>query len=156
MVPPAQLITSLPRAVHTLTDPALCGPVTLALPQDVQAEAFEYPVEFFENPVLEFRALPPSEGELAGVVHAIMASKRPVIISGGGVLYGGACEALPGFAERHGVPICETQARKSALPSDHPLPLGSIGVTGSPASNALAIESDLVLALGPRLQDLAP
>src|SRR5258708_4455298 len=153
MVPPAQLITFLRGAGHALTDPALCGPVTLALPQDVQAEAFEYPVEFFENPVLEFRALPPSEGELAGVVHAIMASKRPVIIYGGGVLYGGACEALRGFAERHGVPICETQAGKSALPWDHPLQLGSIGVTGSPASNALASEADLILAVGTRLQD---
>ena len=83
IVHPAQLITSLPHAIRTLTDPALCGPVTLALPQDVQAEAFEYPVEFFENPVLEFRALPPSESELAAAVRAIMASKRPVIISGG-------------------------------------------------------------------------
>lgn len=153
IVHPAQLITSLPRAIRTLTDPALCGPVTLALPQDVQAEAFEYPVEFFENPVLEFRALPPSESELAGAVRAIMASKRPVIISGGGVLYGGACEALRGFAERHGVPVCETQAGKSALPWDHLLQLGSIGVTGSPASNALASEADLILAVGTRLQD---
>src|SRR5258708_2090775 len=153
IVHPAQLITSLPRPALTLTDPALCGPVTLALPQDVQAEPFEYPVEFFENPVLEFRALPPSEGELAGVVHAIMASKRPVIISGGGVLYGGACEALRGFAERHGGPVCETQAGQSALPCDHPLQLGSIGVTGSPASNALASEADLILAVGTRLQD---
>jgi 3D-(3,5/4)-trihydroxycyclohexane-1,2-dione acylhydrolase (decyclizing) len=153
IVHPSQLITSLPRAVRTLTDPALCGPVTLALPQDVQAEAFEYPVEFFENPVLEFRAVPPSEGELAGAVRAIMAAKRPVLIAGGGVLYGGACEALRGFAERHGVPVCETQAGKSSLPWDHPLQLGSVGVTGSPASNALAGEADLILAVGTRLQD---
>jgi 3D-(3,5/4)-trihydroxycyclohexane-1,2-dione acylhydrolase (decyclizing) len=153
IVHPSQLITSLPRAVRTLTDPALCGPVTLALPQDVQAEAFEYPVEFFENPVLEFRAAPPSEGELTGAVRAIMAAKRPVLIAGGGVLYGGACEALRGFAERHGVPVCETQAGKSSLPWDHPLQLGSVGVTGSPASNALAGEADLILAVGTRLQD---
>jgi 3D-(3,5/4)-trihydroxycyclohexane-1,2-dione acylhydrolase (decyclizing) len=123
------------------------------LPQDVQAEAFEYPVEFFENPVLEFRVVPPSEGELAGAVRAIMAAKRPVLIAGGGVLYGGACEALRGFAERHGVPVCETQAGKSSLPWDHPLQLGSVGVTGSPASNALAGEADLILAVGTRLQD---
>src|SRR5246127_2001180 len=97
IVHPAQLITSLPHAIRTLTDPALCGPVTLALPQDVQAEAFEYPVEFFENPVLEFRALPPSESELAGAVRAIVASKRPVIISGGGVLYGGGGGGMGGF-----------------------------------------------------------
>jgi 3D-(3,5/4)-trihydroxycyclohexane-1,2-dione acylhydrolase (decyclizing) len=153
VVHPSQLITSLPRAVRTLTDPALCGPVTLALPQDVQADAFEYPVEFFENPVLEFRAVPPSEGELAGAVRAIMAAKCPVIIAGGGVLYSGACEALRGFAERHGVPVCETQAGKSSLPWDHPLQLGSVGVTGSPASNALASEADLILAVGTRLQD---
>jgi 3D-(3,5/4)-trihydroxycyclohexane-1,2-dione acylhydrolase (decyclizing) len=153
IVHPAQLITSFPRAIRTLTDPALCGPVTLALPQDVQAEAFEYPVEFFESPVLEFRALPPSESELAAALRAIMASKRPVIISGGGVLYGGACVALRGFAERHGVPVCETQAGKSALPWDHPLQLGSIGVTGSPASDALPSKADLILAVGTGLRD---
>jgi 3D-(3,5/4)-trihydroxycyclohexane-1,2-dione acylhydrolase (decyclizing) len=153
IVDPSQLITSLPRAVFTLTDPALCGPVTLALPQDVQADAFDYPVEFFETPVIEFRAAPPNEGELAGAVRAVMGAKRPVIIAGGGVLYGGACEALRGFAERHGVPVCETQAGKSSLPWDHPLQLGSVGVTGSPASNALASEADLILAVGTRLQD---
>ena len=153
IVHPSQLITSLPRAVFTLTDPALCGPVTLALPQDVQADAFDYPVEFFETPVVEFRAAPPNEGELAGAVRAVMAAKRPVIIAGGGVLYGGACEALREFAERHGVPVCETQAGKSSLPWDHPLQLGSVGVTGSPASNALASEADLILAVGTRLQD---
>jgi 3D-(3,5/4)-trihydroxycyclohexane-1,2-dione acylhydrolase (decyclizing) len=150
---PSQLISSLPRAVRTLTDPALCGPVTLAMPQDVQAAAFDYPIEFFENPVVEFRTVPPSEGELAAAVRAIMAARRPVIIAGGGVLYGGACGALRGFAERHGVPVSETQAGKSSLPWDHPLQLGSIGVTGSPASNALASEADLILAVGTRLQD---
>ena len=153
IVHPSQLITSLPRAVFALTDPALCGPVTLALPQDVQADAFDFPAEFFESPVVEFRAAPPSEGELAGAVRAVMAAKRPVIIAGGGVLYGGACGALREFADRHGVPVCETQAGKSSLPWDHPLQLGSVGVTGSPASNALASEADLILAVGTRLQD---
>ena len=150
---PSQLITSLPRAVLTLTDPVLCGPVTLALPQDVQAAAFEYPVEFFESPVVEYRATAPGEADLAGSVRAVMAARRPVIIAGGGVLYGGACEALCGFADRHGVPVCETQAGKSSLPWDHPLQLGSVGVTGSPAANALASEADLILAVGTRLQD---
>jgi 3D-(3,5/4)-trihydroxycyclohexane-1,2-dione acylhydrolase (decyclizing) len=150
---PSQLITSLPRAVLTLTDPVLCGPATLALPQDVQAAAFDYPVEFFETGVVEFRAAAPSEGDLAESVRAVMAAKRPVIIAGGGVLYGAACEALRGFAERHGVPVCETQAGKSSLPWDHPLQLGSVGVTGSPAANALASEADLILAVGTRLQD---
>ena len=150
---PSQLITSLPRAVLTLTDPALCGPATLALPQDVQAAAFDYPVEFFESPIVEFPATAPSEGDLAGAVRALMGARRPVIIAGGGVLYGSACEALRGFAERHGVPVCETQAGKSSLPWDHPLQLGSVGVTGSPAANALASEADLILAVGTRLAD---
>src|SRR6266481_3096443 len=150
---PSQLITSLPRAVLTLTDPVLCGPATLALPQDVQAAAFDYPVEFFETGVVEFRAASPNEGDLAGAVRAVMAAKRPVLIAGGGVLYGGACEALRGFAERHGVPVCETQAGKSSLPWDHPLQLGSVGVAGSPAANALASEADLILAVGTRLAD---
>jgi len=153
IVQPSQLLTSLPRAVLTLTDPSLCGPVTLALPQDVQADAYDYPVEFFESPLVEFRATPPSEADLAGAVRAIMAARCPVIIAGGGVLYGGACEALRGFAERHGVPVCETQAGKSSLPWDHPLQLGSVGVTGSVAANALASEADLILAVGTRLQD---
>ena len=149
----SQLITALPRAVLTLTDPVLCGPVTLALPQDVQAEAFDYPVEFFESPVIEFRAVPPGGEGLAGAVRAVMAAKRPVIIAGGGVLYGGASEALRRFAERHGIPVCETQAGKSSLPWNHPLQLGSVGVTGSTAANALASEADLILAVGTRLQD---
>jgi len=150
---PSQLITSLPRAVLTLTDPVLCGPVTLALPQDVQAEAFDYPVEFFESPVVEFRAAPPNERDLAGAVRAVMAAKRPVLIAGGGVLYGGASEALREFAERHGVPVCETQAGKSSLPWDHPLQLGSVGVSGGPAANTLASEADVILAVGTRLTD---
>jgi 3D-(3,5/4)-trihydroxycyclohexane-1,2-dione acylhydrolase (decyclizing) len=150
---PSQLITALPRAVLTLTDPVLCGPATLALPQDVQAAAFDYPAEFFETPVVQFRAAAPSEGDLAESVRALMAAKRPVIIAGGGVLYGGAHEALRGFVERHGVPACETQAGKSSLPWDHPFQLGSVGVTGSPAANALASEADLILAVGTRLQD---
>jgi 3D-(3,5/4)-trihydroxycyclohexane-1,2-dione acylhydrolase (decyclizing) len=153
IVHPSQLITSLPRAVLTLTDPVLCGPVTLALPQDVQADAFDYPIEFFETPIIEFRAAPPNEGNLAGAVRAVMAAKRPVMIAGGGVLYGEACDALRGFAESHGVPVCETQAGKGSLPWDHPLQLGSVGVTGSPAANALASEADLILAVGTRLAD---
>jgi 3D-(3,5/4)-trihydroxycyclohexane-1,2-dione acylhydrolase (decyclizing) len=153
IVHPSQLITALPRAVMTLTDPVLCGPVTLALPQDVQADAFDYPVEFFESPIVEFRAMPPNERNLAEAVRAVIAAKRPVVIAGGGVLYGEACGALRDFAERHGVPVCETQAGKSSLPWDHPLQLGSVGVTGSTAANALASEADLILAVGTRLAD---
>ena len=136
-----------------LTDPALCGPVTLALPQDVQADAFDYPVEFFETPVVEFRAMPPNESDLAGATRAVIAAKRPVMIAGGGVLYGAASGSLREFSERHGVPVCETQAGKSSLPWDHPLQLGSVGVTGSTAANALTSEADLILAVGTRLQD---
>ena len=153
IVHPSQLITSLPRAVLALTDPALCGPVTLALPQDVQADAFDYPTEFFESAVIEYRAAPPNEKDLAGALRSVKAAKRPVIIAGGGVLYGGACEALREFAERHGVPVCETQAGKSSLAWDHPLQLGSVGVTGSTAANALASAADLILAVGTRLAD---
>jgi 3D-(3,5/4)-trihydroxycyclohexane-1,2-dione acylhydrolase (decyclizing) len=153
LLQPSQLITSLPRAVLSLTDPVLCGPVTLALPQDVQAAAFDYPAEFFESPVVQIRATPPGEGELAEAVRAVLAAKRPVIIAGGGVLYGLAWDALRGFAEQHGIPVCETQAGKSSLPWDHPLQLGSVGVTGSPAANALASEADLILAVGTRLAD---
>jgi 3D-(3,5/4)-trihydroxycyclohexane-1,2-dione acylhydrolase (decyclizing) len=153
IVHPSQLITSLPRAVLSLTDPALCGPVTLALPQDVQAAAFDYPSEFFESPVIEYRAVPPNEKDLAGALRSVRAAKRPVIIAGGGVLYGGASEALRAFAEGHGVPVCETQAGKSSLAWDHPLQLGSVGVTGSTAANALASTADLILAVGTRLAD---
>src|SRR6202790_926008 len=153
IVHPSQLITSLPRAVLSLTDPALCGPVTIALPQDVQAAAFDYPSEFFESPVVEYRAVPPNEKDLAGAQRSVRAAKRPVIIAGGGVLYGGASEALRAFAEGHGVPVCETQAGKSSLAWDHPLQLGSVGVTGSTAANALASGADLILAVGTRLAD---
>ena len=153
IIHPSQLLTALPRAVLTLTDPALCGPVTLALPQDVQADAFDYPVEFFETPVLEFRAMLPNEIDLAAATRAVIAAKRPVAIAGGGVLYGAAWGSLREFSERHGVPVCETQAGKSSLPWDHPLQLGSVGVTGSPAANALTSEADLILAVGTRLQD---
>jgi 3D-(3,5/4)-trihydroxycyclohexane-1,2-dione acylhydrolase (decyclizing) len=153
IVHPSQLITSLPRAVLSLTDPALCGPVTLALPQDVQAAAFDYPSEFFESPVVEYRAVPPNEKDLAAALRSVRAAKRPVIIAGGGVLYGAASEALRAFAEGHGVPVCETQAGKSSLAWDHPLQLGSVGVTGSTAANALASAADLILAVGTRLAD---
>ncbi|MBV9672433.1 MAG: 3D-(3,5/4)-trihydroxycyclohexane-1,2-dione acylhydrolase (decyclizing) [Verrucomicrobia bacterium] len=150
---PAQLLTSLPRALLTLTDPALCGPATLALPQDVQTDAYDYPTEFFETEVIEFRAPPPSERDLTNAARALMASRCPVIIAGGGVLYGEASETLRAFAERHHVPVCETQAGKGSLPWDHPLQLGSVGVSGSSAANALASEADLILAVGTRLQD---
>jgi len=148
-----QLLSTLPRAIAVLTDPALCGPVTLALPQDIQAAAYDYPADFFEPEKLTFRAPPPDATELERAATMIRAAKRPVLIAGGGVLYAQATDALRTFVERHGVPVAESQAGKSSLPWDHPLQMGSIGVTGSPAANALAREADLVLAVGTRLQD---
>ena len=153
IVYPEQLLTALPRAIRVLTDAADCGPVTLALPQDVQAMAYDYPCDFFEPRVISFRAAAPDDGELADAVALLRMSSKPLIVAGGGVLYSQAGDALRRFAERHGVPVAETQAGKSALPWDHPLQLGAVGVTGSPAANLLAAEADLVLAVGTRLQD---
>jgi 3D-(3,5/4)-trihydroxycyclohexane-1,2-dione acylhydrolase (decyclizing) len=150
---PEQLLTALPRAIGVLTDPALCGPVTLALPQDVQTMAYEYPEAFFAPKVIEFQAVWPDEVELARAAAILRDAKRPLLIAGGGVLYGLASDALAAFVEAHSVPIAETQAGKGALPWDHPLQQGAIGVTGSPAANALAREADVVLAVGTRLSD---
>ncbi len=150
---PAQLLTALPRAIRVLTDAALCGPVTLALPQDVQTMAYDFPEDFFSPSAVLFGAPPPMEAELARAVAVLRESKRPLIVAGGGVLYAQASEALRAFAEAHRVPVAETQAGKGALAWDHPLQLGAIGVTGSTAANALAHEADVVLAIGTRLQD---
>jgi 3D-(3,5/4)-trihydroxycyclohexane-1,2-dione acylhydrolase (decyclizing) len=153
IVHPAQLLSALPRALQVLTDPALCGPVTLALPQDVQTMAWDFPEAFFAPASILFRAPPPAADELARAVTMLRAARRPLIIAGGGVLYGMASDALRAFAEAHGVPVAETQAGKGALAWDHPLQAGAIGVTGSPAANALANAADAVLAIGTRLQD---
>jgi 3D-(3,5/4)-trihydroxycyclohexane-1,2-dione acylhydrolase (decyclizing) len=150
---PEQIINALNRAMQVLTDPAECGPVTLSLCQDVQAEAFDYPAEFFAERVWHPRRPQPDARELEAAVAAIRASQKPVIIAGGGVLYSEAAEGLRAFAERHGVPVMETNSGKSSLPHDHPLNMGSVGVTGSSASNLLAEQADLVLAVGSRLQD---
>jgi 3D-(3,5/4)-trihydroxycyclohexane-1,2-dione acylhydrolase (decyclizing) len=150
---PEQIISALNRAMQVLTDPAECGPVTLSLCQDVQAEAYDYPEAFFAERVWLPRRPMPDLGELDAAVAAIRAAKKPVIIAGGGVLYSEATATLRAFAEKHGVPVMETQAGKSSLPHDHPLNMGSVGVTGSSASNLLAEQADLVLAVGSRLQD---
>ena len=150
---PEQIIPALNRAMQVLTDPAECGPVTLALCQDVQAEAYDYPQSFFEERVWMPRRIMPDADEFAMAATALEAAKSPVIIAGGGVLYSEATEELRNFAEDHGVPVMETQAGKSSLPHDHPFNMGSIGVTGTSAANALAAEADVVLAVGTRLQD---
>ena len=150
---PEQIIPALRRAMQVLTDPAECGPVTLSLCQDVQAEAYDYPESFFEEKIWHVRRVMPDADEFAAAATALLHAKKPVIIAGGGVLYSEASPALIRFAERYGVPVMETQAGKSSLPHDHPLNMGSVGVTGSSASNLLAEEADVVLAVGTRLQD---
>ena len=150
---PEQLLTALPRAFRTMTDPADCGPVTLAFCQDVQAEAYDYPESFFEPRVWHQRRQRPDTGELQRVAEALKGASRPVIVAGGGVHYAGATEELVRFAETHQIPVAETQAGKSALPWDHPLNLGPIGVTGGEPANAVCAEADLVLGIGTRFQD---
>ena len=150
---PEQLLTALPRAFRTMTDPAECGPVCLSFCQDVQAEAYDYPESFFEPKVWRQRRIRPDEGELAEVADLIRAAKRPVIVAGGGVHYANATDALAAFAEAHNVPVTETQAGKSALPWDHPLNLGPIGVTGGEAANTVCAEADVVIGIGTRFQD---
>jgi 3D-(3,5/4)-trihydroxycyclohexane-1,2-dione acylhydrolase (decyclizing) len=152
---PEQLITALPRALRVLTDPALCGPVTLALCQDVQAMAYDYPADLFEERTAHFRAPPPDEGELAAAVEVLKGARRPLLVAGGGVLYGLATDALRLFAETFGVPVADTLGGKGALPSSHPLEVGGIGHTGVPAANELAQKADVVLAVGTRLGDFA-
>src|SRR6187402_1307699 len=153
IVHPAQLLSALPRAIRVLTNAALCGPVTLALPQDVQAMAYDYPESFFEPRVVSFHAPAPAADDITRAATALRAAKKPLLVSGGGVLYGLATEALRSFSERHGIPVAETQAGKGALEWNHPLNLGGIGVTGSEAANTLAHDADCVLAVGTRLQD---
>ncbi|MFT4192122.1 MAG: 3D-(3,5/4)-trihydroxycyclohexane-1,2-dione acylhydrolase (decyclizing) [Comamonas sp.] len=153
IVRPEQILTALPRAIQVMTDPASCGPVCLALPQDVQTEAFDCPRHFLEPEVLRLRRPPPDPRELDRAVALLRGARRPLIVAGGGVLYSQAGAALRALADAHGIPVAESQAGKGALPWDHPLNLGAIGVTGSPAANELAREADLVIGVGTRLQD---
>ena len=153
IVHPAQLLTALPRAMRVLTDAATCGPVTLALPQDVQATAWDFPADFFEPRVVSFHTPAPIAEEIDAALACLRRAKRPMIVAGGGVLYGHATDALHAFATAHGIPVAETQAGKGALAWNDPLNAGALGVTGSPAANALAHDADCVLAIGTRLQD---
>jgi len=150
---PEQIIPALQRAMTVLTDPADCGPVTLALCQDTQAEAYDYPESFFAEKIWTPRRIRPDESELAEVAALIRHAKKPFIVAGGGVLYSGAETMLADFAARHGLFVGETQAGKSSLPHDHQANLGSVGVTGTGAANALAEEADVIIAVGTRLQD---
>lgn len=150
---PEQIIPALTRAMQVLTDPAECGPVTLALCQDVQAEAYDYPESFFTERLWTPRRPRSDRGELKAAAEAIKAAKKPLIVAGGGVLYSGASDELARFSAETGIPVCETQGGKSALPDDNALNMAAVGVTGTEAANRLATEADLVLAVGTRLQD---
>ncbi len=150
---PEQILDALPRAMQVLTDPAMCGPVTLCLCQDVQAEAFDYPLSFFAARTWRQRRIRPDECELAALVDAIRASEAPLIVAGGGVLYSRAEHLLADLAGRTGMPVAETQGGKGALAWDHPQALGAIGVTGTSAANCAAEAADLVIGIGTRLQD---
>jgi 3D-(3,5/4)-trihydroxycyclohexane-1,2-dione acylhydrolase (decyclizing) len=150
---PEQLINALPQAMNTLLDPAACGPVTLAFCQDVQAEVHDYPEALFRRRVWNIRRTPADPREIDALVALLKAARAPLIIAGGGVHYSGAQEQLAAFATGAAIPVSETQAGKGALPWDHPLNLGAIGVTGTSAANAAAADADLLLGIGTRLQD---
>ncbi len=150
---PEQILQSLPQALATMLDPADCGPAYLGLPQDIAAEAFDFPEEFFRETVHHIRRPGPDPREIEAAASALRSAERPLIISGGGVHYSDAAEALAEFAEKHGIPIVETVAGRATVTADHPNYGGPIGTTGSTSANALAADADVVLAVGTRLQD---
>ncbi|HEX4486724.1 MAG TPA: 3D-(3,5/4)-trihydroxycyclohexane-1,2-dione acylhydrolase (decyclizing), partial [Terriglobales bacterium] len=150
---PEQLLTSLPEAIRVLTSPAETGAVTICLPQDVQAEAFDFPEEFFRKRVWQ---IPRSRCDAALLTRAggwIKAAKAPMIVAGGGVLYSEASEALSKFAGATGIPVGESQAGKGSLPFDHPQGVGAVGATGTSAANVLARDADLIIGIGTRYSD---
>src|SRR5436189_575099 len=150
---PDQLPSALMEAMRVLTSPAETGAVVLALPEDVQAEAWDYPAKLFEKRLWHIARPMADRSLLAEAIKLISAAKAPLIIAGGGVIYGEANAALASFVEQTGIRIAETQAGKGSLPFDYPQNLGAIGVTGTPGANASAREADLVIALGTRLSD---
>jgi 3D-(3,5/4)-trihydroxycyclohexane-1,2-dione acylhydrolase (decyclizing) len=150
---PAQLLQSLPAALSTMLDPADCGPAFLALPQDVQGYAWDFPSAFFDRRVHRIRRQTPDPDEIAAAARLLARAKRPLIIAGGGVQYSRATTELAAFAQAHGIPVVETIAGRANLLADDPLNIGPIGVTGSDSANAVAGAADVVLAVGTRLQD---
>ncbi|MDO8506158.1 MAG: 3D-(3,5/4)-trihydroxycyclohexane-1,2-dione acylhydrolase (decyclizing) [Candidatus Limnocylindria bacterium] len=150
---PEQIVPAALAAMRVLTSQADTGAVTLALPQDVQVEAFDVPDEFLAKRVWHIGRPIPDAGALARLVELIGAARRPLIVAGGGLIYSRATEALQRFVERSGIPVAETQAGKGALPWDHPSALGAIGVTGTSAANRIAEEADLVIGIGTRWSD---
>lgn len=150
---PEQLMSAAINAMRVLTDPAETGAVTLALPQDVQAEAYDYPDSFLQKRVHRIDRRPPSKAMLDDALKLLAGKRKPLLICGGGVRYSGAAEALQAFAERFDIPFAETQAGKSAIVSAHPLNMGGIGETGTVAANRLAKEADLIIGVGTRYSD---
>lgn len=153
IVRPEQLMTAMISAMRVLTDPADTGAVCIALPQDTQAEAYDYPVSFFEKRVHRIERRPATAYAVAEAAEIIRRAKRPVMICGGGVRYSEAHAAFRAFAEKHNIPFGETQAGKSAIEWTHPLNLGGIGVTGCQMANDISKEADVVIAVGTRLTD---
>ncbi|HEX4724371.1 MAG TPA: 3D-(3,5/4)-trihydroxycyclohexane-1,2-dione acylhydrolase (decyclizing) [Pseudonocardiaceae bacterium] len=150
---PGQLIATLPQVARVLTDPADCGPVVLALPQDVQAETFDFPPALFE-PVTHHVLRPrPDHRALVAAADLVRAAQRPLLVLGGGVRYSGATATALNFARQHGIPITETTAGRTLVPHDDPLHAGPLGITGSSSANTMAANADVVLAIGTRLQD---
>ncbi|MDP7526778.1 MAG: 3D-(3,5/4)-trihydroxycyclohexane-1,2-dione acylhydrolase (decyclizing) [Candidatus Marinimicrobia bacterium] len=150
---PVQLIDAVSEAMSVLTDPVLTGAVTLALPQDVQTEAYDYPEDMFAEKVWVIPRMSPKKKSLQETAELIKNSKTPLIIAGGGIIYSDAEAALIDFSNKTGIPVAETQAGKGSIPWDHPQCLGAIGVTGTSSANILAKKSDLVICIGTRLSD---
>lgn len=150
---PEQLMTAMLHAMRVLTDPAQTGAVCIALPQDVQGEAYDWPAEFFAKRVHRIDRPLPTQEALDEAIALIKAARRPLVICGGGVRYSEAGETLKIFCALHGIPFAETQAGKSAAPASLPLNLGGIGVTGNSAANRIAKQADLIIAVGSRLSD---
>ncbi len=146
-------MSTLPQVARVLTDPADCGPVTLALPQDVQAESYDFPDALFHPVVHRLQRQRPDLRALGSAADAITAARKPLLVLGGGVRYSGAAGRALRFAEQHRIPIVETTAGRTLVPHDHPLNAGPLGVTGSTSANVLAAAADVVLAVGTRLQD---
>jgi 3D-(3,5/4)-trihydroxycyclohexane-1,2-dione acylhydrolase (decyclizing) len=150
---PEQLPAALLGAMRVLTDQADTGAVTIALPEDVQAEAFDWPRELFEERLWHIGRLPPDPAALARAVELVRGSRRPLIVAGGGVIYSEATDALRALVDETGIPVGETQAGKGSLRFDHPAALGAIGATGTTAANAFAREADVVIGIGTRWSD---
>jgi 3D-(3,5/4)-trihydroxycyclohexane-1,2-dione acylhydrolase (decyclizing) len=150
---PEQLLATLPQVARVLTDPADAGPVVLALPQDIQAEAWDFPAAMFAERLHRVPRARPDTSSVAEAAAVLARSRRPLLVAGGGVRYSGAAAEVLAFAEAHGVPVAETSAGRTLLPDPHPLNVGGLGTIGAASANAVAGQADVVLAVGTRLQD---